>query len=877
MRRCIMSVALLAASVAAGCSDNSPTGTALSPYASRPLLNQVPLSDQIDAMIADFFPKGLETATGAKWETVKSKKADGDFEGAKKHYFSLADWIKKKTPEITLDAAKYPKIKTQVHASSQLVYAMSVWLFEGADKPLPELGGDSEFAFVPAGEPATVVTESKRAGVDLEEGSTAEDRVIVVAEDPSRYPGHCNGPLNTVLCQYPQFYKFESFPKTKLLKRGRFAVCMVTVGDRRTLDYSDDDPRANDPDHPHAKEEVHERLRLAHDKPANPDDFTEGSTIVDGIEILPMALVPKGFTECERPIEYGAAVPAVRGGWFGYGQRALMAIGSFAGRLLTPKNAYAYDRGPEHESIFFSHFNAVDPGSQPDLRPVGITAPSEVWRGDAMSVGATITNKSRRQLDGNATAASVATSVSIYLVRDVPGEGEGEVVTEEVRLCNSDEEACAFAVAALRPDVTDPVIGGALFSLLVPEGVDPGHWFVEVRVAASGRLEEADSDNNVARSANPILIKKKLPDLAFQAAFTITSPTTVRAGGTITTSAWTVENIGNAPSGPYVARFFLSSESGDVALGDPIAHESLAPGTVGVHDGVTLTIPAGTQPGTYDVALRLDPANAVEEFRDDNNVAVSSTRITVEADETRFGFEDGEPEWTMTPLWNRSTLLGISNVAYPAQLESWVLNAAGQVVPGAALPGPFSGAKALWFGNPATGNFVSASTTAQNATSPPVRLPTSGSITLQFKSWWEIEGVNPRSFDLLQLQVLNEAGGIVRVVQYNPPSDPPSPFDRSRMPFTSNGFNTAPVWTNQSLDLTPFQGQTVRIRFVFRTVDGAYNYFRGWIIDDVVIRVGTTAGPNAAASSMTPLLSTTGAEDPIPADQVVPVPRPQEP
>jgi hypothetical protein len=64
---------------------------------------------------------------------------------------------------------------------------------------------------------------------------------------------------------------------------------------------------------------------------------------------------------------------------------------------------------------------------------------------------------------------------------------------------------------------------------------------------------------------------------------------------------------------------------------------------------------------------------------------------------------------------------------------------------------------------------------------------------------------------------------------------------------------------------------------VFRTVDGAYNYFRGWIIDDVVIRVGTTAGPNAAASSMTPLLSTTGAEDPIPADQVVPVPRPQEP
>jgi hypothetical protein len=875
MRRCIMSVALLAAYVAAGCTDNTPTSTGLRPDALTPSANLAPtqsLSDFIDEQIAEVFKQGHATSVASRWATVKRKKTDGDVDGARKHFIQLADWITKKTEAKTLPDETAQLVTARIGAT-RLVYAMSLWVFVGEDAAVPVIGGDSKAEVVPAGEPATVVTESKRAGVDLDEGSTAEDRLIVVVEDPSRYPGHCNGPLNTVLCQYPQFYKFESFPKKKLLKRGRFAVCMVTAGDRRPLDYSDDDPRANDPDHPHAKEEVHERLRLAHDKPANPDDFTEGSKIVDGIEILPMALNQSGFTDCDRPIEYGgAALPLVRGGWLGRSQRVLMAIASFTGRLLTPKNAYAYDRGPEHESFFFSHFNAVDPESRPDLRPVGITAPAEVWRGDAMSIGATITNKSRRQLDGNATAASVATSVSIYLVRDVPGEGEDDVVTEEVRLCNSDEEACAFAVSALRPDVTDPAIGGALFSLLVPDGVDPGHWFVEVRVAASGRLEEADPDNNVARSANPILIKKKLPDLRFQAGFTITSPTTVRVGGTITTSTWTVENIGNAPSGPYIARFFLSSESGDVALGDPIAHESLAPGAVAVHDGVTLTIAGGTQPGTYDVLLRLDPANAVEEFRDDNNVAISSTPITVEDDGIRFGFEDVEPEWLMTGFWNRSALAGIVNSNF------------------GPLPSPFSGSRSLWYGRSATGNFLSpfGGPNSGNARSQTFTMPTASSgaqVRLEFKTWWEIEAVSPGSFDIMsvELEVTTATGTQTRVLKrLNPaPSSgagggsAAQAYASGCTPATCNfsvGFR-APIWVSESIVVpSDVHGKTVRIRLSFNTGDGLYNNMRGWIVDDVVVRV-TSIGPS---SSLAPLFSTSPGEELVPADQIVFPVRPQE-
>jgi hypothetical protein len=64
--------------------------------------------------------------------------------------------------------------------------------------------------------------------------------------------------------------------------------------------------------------------------------------------------------------------------------------------------------------------------------------------------------------------------------------------------------------------------------------------------------------------------------------------------------------------------------------------------------------------------------------------------------------------------------------------------------------------------------------------------------------------------------------------------DPTLP-ERDPIPFTSGGFNAPPVWRTAYADLSAFAGVNIRLVFTFDTVDGLYNGFRGWLIDDVVV------------------------------------------
>ncbi len=54
------------------------------------------------------------------------------------------------------------------------------------------------------------------------------------------------------------------------------------------------------------------------------------------------------------------------------------------------------------------------------------------------------------------------------------------------------------------------------------------------------------------------------------------------------------------------------------------------------------------------------------------------------------------------------------------------------------------------------------------------------------------------------------------------------------------GYGAAPSgssegWTITSLDLTPYSGKTIKIRFYFYTFDANFNDFPGWFIDDIVV------------------------------------------
>ncbi len=170
-----------------------------------------------------------------------------------------------------------------------------------------------------------------------------------------------------------------------------------------------------------------------------------------------------------------------------------------------------------------------------------------------------------------------------------------------------------------------------------------------------------------------------------------------------------------------------------------------------------------------------------------------------------------------------------------------------------ALPNAYAGSGAFWFGNPATANFL-----PDNGTCEPLSGgsggPVSGSLVspwfqtsyarplyLSFWSAWEIESVDPQAppdgYDQMLVEVQGAGGGVeppwVVVGHLNPAVDVNGePYQ----PYTSGGFNQAPVWVHYVFDLTPYSSYSeIRIRFRFDSKDEQYNAFRGWLVDEVEV------------------------------------------
>lgn len=239
----------------------------------------------------------------------------------------------------------------------------------------------------------------------------------------------------------------------------------------------------------------------------------------------------------------------------------------------------------------------------------------------------------------------------------------------------------------------------------------------------------------------------------------------------------------------------------------------------------------------------------------------STTGVTLFAET----FETGADWPGLTGYWHRSTLVGTTNVAVAAGLVSL---GTGDDSRG-ALPSPGAGAQSLWFGADAYGNYAGeltstgalgglsnmgdlggTSTDVRSglATSPEFIVPTTGgSPQVTFRSWFEIESVNPRRFDLMTLSV-RDADGVTEVLRLNPGTDPSG--GRPNLPFTSGGFNASPVWTTETADLSAYKGRRIQLVFAFNTGDVLYNAFRGWIVDDVALRLSS-----GAAASRIPLTS----------------------
>jgi hypothetical protein len=254
------------------------------------------------------------------------------------------------------------------------------------------------------------------------------------------------------------------------------------------------------------------------------------------------------------------------------------------------------------------------------------------------------------------------------------------------------------------------------------------------------------------------------------------------------------------------------------------------------------------------------PAYAFDGVGADAPLITPHTTIDPVAFQT--GFEASDAAWTTSGFWHASSLTrllegGVSTPIVNSAYPTYVALGAGDGSNG-ALPAPFSGSGAMWYGQDATGNYSGGLAPGQpansggtslvansgRASSPTFSIPnTVNPVWFTFRTWYEIESQNPSSFDLMDVQVEDMAtpGTYATITRLNPVADPTT-TPRANLPFTSGGFNTVPVWVPMALDLSAYRGKTIRLHLSFATGDMLYNGFRGWIVDQISVKIASELG-----------------------------------
>ena len=112
-------------------------------------------------------------------------------------------------------------------------------------------------------------------------------------------------------------------------------------------------------------------------------------------------------------------------------------------------------------------------------------------------------------------------------------------------------------------------------------------------------------------------------------------------------------------------------------------------------------------------------------------------------------------------------------------------------------------------------SYNTGSRSAGELVSPWIDLRPAASATLSFQSWYETEYTG-------------------------------TTWDRKLIFVTTDGTNWSQVlqvsgvmrqWTPLSTDLSAFAGQRIRLKFVFDTIDGVLNNYRGWYVDDIRVKM----------------------------------------
>ncbi|MEP6729204.1 MAG: hypothetical protein ABJE10_01135 [bacterium] len=460
------------------CSDSSTKPPAfMAPAGQRYQLTQTgSLDTEIIALIQALFAPELQTAVLGRWNHIKSEVAAGNLPGAKTSLLEAIEFIKSKQSEMN-PPPNHESIPT---ATARLVLYMALYVYDGPNTPVPlqlGIGTDAAAEIVKPTAPTLIQTPLRHASSNFDAGSVTTNTIVVVAQNTTFFQSHCSGPLTTKYCQYPIFYEYHSFPHVRFEKPVRIAMCPVPPGGNYgVLPGIDDD-----------------MLVRAHDKPANPADFTPGGFPIPGeaVEILPLntafdpthpTIICAGTAYPQVALFHVPQHPVgVLANALAFGARTANGAARLVAKAVTPKDAYAIDNGVEHFALEFSKFANMDTTGRPDLQALHVMLSLRtVSRGGTLNVTWTLANA------GAAPSPGVATVLRLTPTGNTPGGPIDLVATTPP------------SVAGIFPlDSRTQTV-----SVKITEGVASGTYTLGPIVSTTGGLPEKSStlgDNRQAR------------------------------------------------------------------------------------------------------------------------------------------------------------------------------------------------------------------------------------------------------------------------------------------------------------------------------------------------------------------------------------------
>ena len=529
------------------------------------------LGDEIVALSLALFPTGLETAAGTRWEKIRDYVAAGDLVSAKARLIELTAWIKQKTPQMDPP----PFGETRDAATARLVLYMSLFVYNGPGTPVPSTlgtGADATVAIVTPGAASIVQTPLKHAGARFDIGTVSENTIVVISQNTQYYPAHCGGPFTTKYCQYPLFYHYQAFPAQRFLKSVHLAVCHVATGNN----YG---PLTG---------VNHDLFVVAHDKPADPANYTPGGYAVPGenIEILPRN--PTYDPTAPLIACSGSVYPFVPPVLPGFGSTRRDALGvmlaaatrgmnrmaQVAEAALTPRSAYAIDLGAETNTLTFSNFAMLDTIGHPDIAVSAGSTPATATSGSPTTVTYTVSN--------NGTAPSPGVAATFQLTPTAVTIASTPIVLVPTSPPSS---ASLFPLQSRTETVTLPI----------PAALASGNYTITVSLASTGGVAELASTLGNNSVALPVAITGNGPGIVSALSATA-SPTSLSS---CTGGVFTFTGIITASAAGTVAYTWDRSDGAMDTYPHSVFFE--APGT----QTVTQTWTLGAQPSPFTGWQRL--------------------------------------------------------------------------------------------------------------------------------------------------------------------------------------------------------------------------------------------------------------------------------